>query len=162
GFLHKIEFSIQIDNLASETVHVYQSAVLLTDSGGSVHMSSPLYGSDSPHEGESNFITAGQSQTGSHKYYWGGGPFNIVLNIWAQAGPKLQHIVRRVPILRDNYAAPPVIQVPAPVYIGLWSRPAEVFRVWRTDHQATWLTLAGNIVNLWSGNVTVDSWHLTI
>jgi len=163
GLLHTMSFAIEIKNLTNETVHVYHSAVLLTDSGGWVHMSSPLYGSNSPLEGQTSFIPAGQAQTGSYKYYWGSGPFNMVINIWAQAGPKLQHIVRRVPILRGGYAAPPVIQVPAPVYIGLWNRPVEVFDVWRTDHQATWLTLAGQIVNLWPyNNVTVDSWHVTI
>ena len=49
-----------------------------------------------------------------------------------------------------------------PVYIGLWSRPVEAFEVWRTDYQATWLMLAGHIVNLDMSSITVDGRHLTI
>jgi len=135
---------------------------LLTDSGGSFHMLYPLYGLESPLEGQTNFIPPGQKQKGSHTYSWGGGPFNVVISIWAQAGTKLQQVVRRVPILRDSYPAPPVIQVPAPVYIGLWNRPAEIFDVWHVDHKATWLTLAGHIVNLELSEITVDSWEVTI
>ncbi len=164
GFLHTISFDVELTNLIDQTVNVYNSAVLLTDSGGSVHMSMPLYGSNSPMAGQSNYIPAHQTQAGSFTYFWGGGPFNLVISIWAQGGPEsnLQQIVRRVPILRDGYHKPAVIQVPMPVYIGLWSRPVEAFKVWRTDHQATWLMLAGHIVNLYMSSITVDGWHLTI
>jgi len=164
GFLHTISFNVEITNLTDTTVNVYQSAVLLTDSGGSVHMSKPLYGPDSPLAGRSNFIPGRQSQSGSTKYYWGGGPFNLVINVWAQGGPtsNLQQIVRRVPILRDGFSKPPVIQVPMPVYIGLWNHPIEAFRVFRTDHQATWLMVAGHIVNLYVSEITVDGWHITL
>jgi hypothetical protein len=162
GFRHTIMFKIEITNVTGETVNVFDSAVHLTSSGGSVLMSSPLYGSHSPMEGRTNFIPTGQTESGSREYYWSSGPFNIVINIWASAGPKLQHIVRRVPILRDNYAAPSVIQVPVPVYIGLWESPVEVFQVWRAGQQVTWLMLAGQVVNFYHGNITVDYWHLTI
>jgi hypothetical protein len=161
GFLHTISFDVEITSLTNETVSVDESFVWLTDSGGSVHMSSPLYGPKTPLDGYTNYIPAGQKQKGSFTYKWGGGPFNIVISIWAHAGPKRQQIVRRIPILREGYAAPPVIQVPAPLYIGLWNRPVEVFDVWHVDHKATWLTLAGHIVNLWLGEITVDSWQLT-
>jgi len=162
GYLHTISFDVEITNLTSETVAVNDHLLLLTDSGGSVHMWSPLYGPGSPLDGQTDYIPAGQTQKGSFTYTWGGGPFNFVISIWAQAGPKLQQIVRRVPILRAGFHAPPVIQVPAPVYIGLWNRPAEVIEAWHVDHKATWLTLAGHIVNLSLGEITVDSWQLTI
>jgi Peptidase family M23 len=162
GYRHTISLDVQLTNLTNETVTVYDHQVLVTDSGGWVHMSSPLYGQGSPLVGQSNYVPAGQKQTGTFPYSWAAGPFNVVITIWAQAGPRLQQIVRRVPILRDGYPAPPVIQVPAPVYIGLWARPAEVLDVWHGGHKAAWLSLAGHIVNVSRSDITVDSWKGTI
>ena len=131
-----------------------------------MHNSLALYGPSSPLAGQSTVLAPGEAQNGTSTYTWGAGPYNIVLVIWAQGGaffPKLQYAVSRIPIIRDGFAQPNVIQVPAPVYIGLWNNPAELFNVWRANHEVTWLTVAGHIVNLrLYDTIQVSSLHLTI
>src|SRR5262249_4684540 len=102
---------------------------------------------------------------GTQDYGWGGGTFNFVLSVHGrtQGGAK-QHLLRRIPLLHDQYAAPPNIAVAAPVYVGLWCRPAEIVRMWQGNGVNKWITVAGNIVNLTlnTAQIRVDTWRARI
>jgi len=53
-----------------------------------------------------------------------------------------------VPVLRPGSAAPPAISTSSPVYLALWTKPAELVPVWLAGKNKTWLSVGGQIVNL--------------
>jgi hypothetical protein len=150
GYDHTIEVSLKLTNLTGEFLAVDSSALLLTDSGGYVlSVNSSLFGEKGILSAATVPILPQAVLTGSTNLTWGGGPFNVVVNLCVRTeGGERQNVVQRVKILRPGFAAPQNIAVPAPVYVGLWNRPVEVTEIWRSAGADRWLTFAGQIVNL--------------
>lgn len=166
GYDHTIEVSLELTNLTGEFLAVDSSALLLTDSGGYVLSVNPsLFGEQGILANATVPILPQAVLTGSTNLGWGGGPFNLVVNLCVRtAGGVRQNVVQQVKILRPGFAAPPNIAVPAPVYIGLWNRPVEVTEIWRSAGEDRWLTFAGQIVNLAPRTVPVRvrGWRVLI
>lgn len=75
-----------------------------------------------------------------------------------------QVLHQRVKILRNGYAPPVAIQAEPPLFVGLWTNPAEAFHVWRAQdgHPVTWMTLAGHLVNTSSDDIRLTDVSLQI
>jgi hypothetical protein len=164
GYDHTIHLDLTLQNLRNEWVAIDSAQLFLTDSGGYVLMAMNVYGQGAILGNSPTPILPQSTHHGTWDYDWGGGPFNFVLSVHAKtSGGERQHLLRRIPIRRDGFRAPPNISVPSPVFVGLWCRPAEIVPIWRNGAKK-WLTIAGHVVNLTRGTapIRIDKWSAKI
>jgi hypothetical protein len=176
GYDHTIHVELTLRNLRDDWVAIDWAWIFLTDSGGYTHAVISVYGDHAILEGHTTPIVPMGVHSGSWNYGWGAGAFNLVVSVRGRTeGGERQHLIRRVPIVRPGFPRPPNIAVPSPVFVGLWSRPAEVVRMWRhsirafenifiAGYSVPFLVLGGHVVNLTAANgpIRVDDWSARI
>jgi hypothetical protein len=156
---------LAVKNLQSSLVTV-DMALFGATTGGWVEWTTDPFAEQGIFAGQSQQIGPAQTVSGN-----GMGPataetgFVVIRTASETSGEEKQLRHVKVPILRTGFATPPDIQAEPPVFIGLWTKPAEVVTVWRNGDAQTpvpWLTLSGQLVNTSAENAAVTDVFLEI
>src|SRR6266480_2310370 len=141
-----IKFSLK--NLTNSNAKVTLAELYAMESGGFIYADAVENALTGLFSGASPTIAAGATINGSGTREWGFGIAHYLLRWQAESGSTKQRGVATVPVLRAGSAAPPAITTPTPVYLALWTKPAELVPVWLAGKNKTWLSVGGQIVNL--------------
>ena len=158
----KQRLSLTLKNIGSAAVKITGGSVHINESGGFLDKHDPLLGAGELLDTATLQLAPGAQQSFAKDYGWGKGAANFVVSLLAEAGNKSQHSHSVVPIPIAGFAAPPPLRAAAPVYLGLWTNPVEVFPLWLGDKQVNWLSVAGQIVQTSRSTVRLGTWHMAL
>jgi Peptidase family M23/Polyglycine hydrolase-like, structural repeat len=159
------ELTLELSNVSGETVEIETADLLVAESGWS-HPAAPwpLFESDGLFDTKSTAMPAGDSYAVSNVTLGAGiGASHYVVHVRAKAPDghtQLAHVA--IPILRQGFAAPEDIEVPEPVYLGLWHQPIEVVPIWKEGEVLNWITIGAAVLNNSGQTLRIGGLHLTL
>jgi murein DD-endopeptidase MepM/ murein hydrolase activator NlpD len=153
------DLSVTVKNITASPVKLTAGNVQINESGGFVDWSGSIYGNGGLFGPSPITLAPGQVKAvGPQNFPWGAGAANFVLDLQAESGGSKEHTHVVVPIMKAGAAAPAPLSAPHPVYIGLWTSPAEIFPLW-TSKEELWISIAGQMVNTSGSTVRLAAWH---
>ena len=155
------KLSITIANKAAAPVKITGGLVMLNESGGFVDWSDSILGDTKLLGPGPVSIPVGGSKAAVHDYGWGMGVSDVVLDLTAESGNQKQHLHKVFPVAKSGFPTPPTISAPNPVFVGLWTNPAEIVPIW-FDKEHLWISVAGHLVNTSNSTVRLAGWHMTL
>jgi hypothetical protein len=151
--------TLELKNPQASAVTVTQAEMMICEAGGWVDYKVPIFGAGNIFAGKSSSVAAGADYKASGDYGSGLSTTHCVVRLRANMGSQKQYSHVRIPIKRTGYQAPLDFSAQEPVFIGGWTRPAEIVPMW-IGKQTKWLTVGGQIVNTTGQGLRVGGYHL--
>lgn len=158
----KTTLDLTVQNLTGGTANVIEATLDVMSTGGYIDELGSLYSGIL--SGHSPSLSAKQSYKGSAKISLGVGAAQYLVRLKESQNGTQSYSHAIVPMSRAGFKAPALTGAADPIYIGLWTNPAEIVPVWRKGKKANWLTVGGQIVNGPGTSLTIAAWrvHLEI
>ncbi|MCP4992528.1 MAG: M23 family metallopeptidase [Gammaproteobacteria bacterium] len=143
GLQSNNQIQVELKNSGRATVELEDVRISMVTSAGYVEWWLDPFMSGEAWAGHSKSIKPGANLPLTRNF--GSPPDRTHLIV--QVSGKGHYFSRIYPLQTSVNNPPPDFQVDPPVYLGMWSQPAEITRVWVGNKAVDWLVVAGQVQN---------------
>jgi len=160
-----VTVDLKNDTKHALTIGTSRSELRTVQQGGWVDkdVTYPLFGAGGVFPSLSSIPTGTSTATLDLPYVMPGTTHALV-RVHAHGDNEWQYEQHTLPMLdtSGSYSAPADLKLEAPVFIGTWRKPAEIFRVFSGGAETRWLTIGGQIVNGTGGTIQVKTFSVKV